>query len=83
MSKVAATVTTYPYQVVKSRLQRQAPANLGPDAGYDGVVDCVRKTWAREGARGFFKGVAANVSRVAPSAGITFLVYEEVLKLLK
>jgi len=83
LSKVAATVVTYPYQVVKSRLQRQSPTEARAEASYLGVVDCVQKTWAREGLRGFFRGLAANVSRVAPSAGITFLVYEEMLKLLK
>ena len=32
--------------------------------------------------RGFFRGLAPNCLKVAPSAAVTFLVYEEALKLL-
>ena len=35
-----------------------------------------------EGFRGFFKGAIPNILRVAPSAALTLLVYEECLKLL-
>lgn len=36
-----------------------------------------------EGALGFFRGVIPNSLKVAPSAALTFLVYEEVLKLMR
>lgn len=36
----------------------------------------------REGLKGFFRGLVANCIKVAPSAAVTFLVYEETLKLL-
>lgn len=36
-----------------------------------------------EGAVGFFRGVIPNSLKVAPSAAVTFLVYEEIMKLLK
>jgi solute carrier family 25 phosphate transporter 23/24/25/41 len=35
-----------------------------------------------EGVRGFFRGLVPNCMKVAPSAAVTFLVYEETLKLL-
>ncbi|KAF8928540.1 hypothetical protein BGZ58_009596 [Dissophora ornata] len=75
-SKVAATVATYPYQVLRSRLQMMS----NPQSGvvYTGVIDCVRKIKRAEGLLGFYKGVAPNVIRVLPGTCITFLVYETV-----
>ncbi|KAF9582157.1 hypothetical protein BGW38_000571 [Lunasporangiospora selenospora] len=80
-SKVAATVATYPYQVLRSRLQMMSTPQ--PNGGavttpYTGVMDCVRKIKRAEGFLGFYKGVAPNVIRVLPGTCITFLVYETV-----
>lgn len=46
---------------------------------YGGVVSTVSRMWRKEGLSGFFKGAIPNAFRVAPSAAITFLVYESVL----
>ena len=35
-----------------------------------------------EGARGFYKGIGPNVIRVTPACCITFVVYENVSRLL-
>ena len=40
-------------------------------------------TARHEGLRGYFKGLVPHSLRVAPSAALTFLVYEECLKFLK
>ncbi len=50
---------------------------------YAGVVDCARRIWYREGISGFFKGCLPNAIRVAPSAAITFVVYESVIDFMK
>ncbi|KAF8952992.1 hypothetical protein BGZ46_003321, partial [Entomortierella lignicola] len=75
-SKVAATVATYPYQVLRSRLQMMS--NPHGEVVYTGVMDCIRKIKKAEGILGFYKGVAPNVIRVLPGTCITFLVYETV-----
>ncbi|KAF9348622.1 hypothetical protein BGX26_012982 [Mortierella sp. AD094] len=75
-SKVAATVATYPYQVLRSRLQMMS--NSQGEVAYTGVMDCIRKIKRAEGILGFYKGVAPNVIRVLPGTCITFLVYETV-----
>lgn len=75
LSKVFAVVTTYPYQVVRARLQDQHNT-------YTGVVDVVRRTWRNEGTLGFYKGMVPNVIRVTPACCITFVVYENVSRLL-
>ncbi|KAG0047596.1 hypothetical protein BGZ83_007355 [Gryganskiella cystojenkinii] len=75
-SKVTATVATYPYQVLRSRLQMMSSPTSG--VVYTGVMDCIRKIKRAEGILGFYKGVAPNVIRVLPGTCITFLVYETV-----
>lgn len=74
-SKGAATLVSYPFQVVKSRLQQRFDATRVP---YDGVVDCVRRTFRLEGVRGFYKGLVPNLYRVAPSSALTLVIYEKV-----
>ncbi|KAG8010314.1 Mitochondrial folate transporter/carrier [Nibea albiflora] len=75
LSKIFAVATTYPYQVVRARLQDQHNK-------YNGVIDVVRRTWRNEGAIGFYKGIIPNVIRVTPACCITFLVYENVSRFL-
>jgi solute carrier family 25 folate transporter 32 len=78
-SKAAAVCVTYPSQVVKARLQQRlvdgAPA-------FAGLADCVRRTAQLEGVRGFYRGFAANLMRVAPQSALTLVVYEEVKRAL-
>ncbi|KFD57766.1 hypothetical protein M514_01436 [Trichuris suis] len=71
LSKIFAVCSTYPYQVVRARLQDQ-------HANYAGVFDVVRKTWRREGILGFYKGLLPSMLRVTPATCVTFVVYEKV-----
>ncbi|KAJ8005443.1 hypothetical protein DPEC_G00146700 [Dallia pectoralis] len=75
LSKLFAVATTYPYQVVRARLQDQYNE-------YNGVLDVVRRTWRNEGAGGFYKGMVPNLIRVTPACCITFVVYENVSRFL-
>ncbi|KAJ5755307.1 hypothetical protein N7533_004850 [Penicillium manginii] len=71
LSKVFAGCVTYPYQVVRSRLQTYEAHLL-----YRGTTDAMRQIWAKEGLAGFYKGLGPNLFRVLPSTWVTFLVYE-------
>lgn len=74
VSKLIAGAVTYPYQVLRSRLQvYHADEKFGK--GFRGVV---RMTWKEEGIRGFYRGLIPGVVRVMPSTWVTFLVYENV-----
>jgi solute carrier family 25 folate transporter 32 len=42
-------MSTYPYQVIRARLQDH-------NTSYKGVRDCFMQTWGREGIRGMYKG---------------------------
>ncbi len=90
VAKFIASFATYPFQVIKSRLQ-QGDSML-PRGGllrpldppkYSGTVDCALKILRYEGMAGYYRGVFPYAVRSAPSAGITFLVYEETARLLR
>jgi len=91
IAKIIASTTTYPLQVVKSRLQQRSGEALELTSSgdvkvakkvYIGFINTVQQIWVKEGISGFFKGCITNAVRVAPGAAITFLVYESVLDLL-
>lgn len=73
LAKVIAGSSTYPYQVVRARLQM-----YDADSNYKSASDVVQQVWRREGLRGFYKGLGPNLLRVLPSTWVTFLVYEQV-----
>ena len=72
MAKVFAGGMTYPYQVVRARLQVYNAEQM-----YRGATDVMAQIWKREGLAGFYKGLAPNLLRVMPSTWVTFLVYEK------
>ncbi|XP_008202006.1 mitochondrial folate transporter/carrier [Nasonia vitripennis] len=71
VSKLIAAAITYPYQVVRSRLQDH-------HHNYQGTLHCISSIWKYEGWRGYYKGLSANLLRVTPATVITFVVYEHV-----
>ncbi|XP_011693116.1 PREDICTED: mitochondrial folate transporter/carrier [Wasmannia auropunctata] len=75
-SKLIAAASTYPYQVVRARLQDH-------HHDYRGTWHCVQCTWRYEGWRGFYKGLSVNLTRVTPATVVTFVVYENALHYLQ
>ncbi|KZT12673.1 mitochondrial FAD carrier protein [Laetiporus sulphureus 93-53] len=77
-SKLTALTLTYPYQVVRSRIQNNATAHLYPT-----IRVCVKRTFSEEGFRGFYRGLGTNLVRVLPGTCVTFVVYENLAWLLR
>ncbi|CAA0834028.1 Folate transporter 1- chloroplastic, partial [Striga hermonthica] len=73
-SKLVAILLTYPFQ--------QCP-NIQGIPRYVDSFHVLKETARFEGVRGFYKGITANVLKNAPAASITFIVYENVLNMLK
>jgi len=71
LSKCFAAVSTYPYQVMRTRLQDQ-------HRQYRGLTEVVVCLWKYEGVKGFYKGLVPSLMRVVPATMITFLTYENV-----
>ncbi|KAL3527151.1 hypothetical protein ACH5RR_011807 [Cinchona calisaya] len=80
-SKLAAILSTYPFQVIRSRLQQRPRTDGTPR--YMDSWHVIKETARYEGLRGFYKGITANVLKNVPAASITFIVYENVLNMLK
>ena len=72
LAKIFAGSITYPYQVVRSRLQM-----YNAEAVYNGAQDATVQIWKQEGLRGFYKGLGPNLVRVMPSTWVTFVVFEK------
>mmetsp|Transcript_2763 Transcript_2763/g.7729 ORF Transcript_2763/g.7729 Transcript_2763/m.7729 type:complete len:365 (+) Transcript_2763:40-1134(+) len=91
VAKIIASTATYPLQVAKSRLQQRAEALEFTEDGhvrvvqrqYHGLMETFRRIGRSEGFVGFFKGCIPNALRVAPSAAVTFVVYEMTMDFLQ
>lgn len=80
-SKVTAILLTYPYQVIRARLQQRPGSDGTPK--YKDSWHVVKETARHEGVRGFYRGITSNLLKNLPAASLTFVVYENVIKLFK
>lgn len=70
ISKLIAAGATYPYQVVRARLQDQ-------HRSYDGAWHCINETWRYERIRGFYKGLTPYLLHVTPNICLVMLIWEK------
>lgn len=76
LSKTFAVLMTFPFQVVRARIQDQ-------HRNYKSLTEVVKNLYKFEGFLGFYKGLVPGLLRVTPAASLTFFIYENLLKLLK
>lgn len=58
--------------VIRTKLQ--AAGSTGHPQEYTGFLDVMRQTHAREGWRGFYKGLTVNLAKVIPAVSISYVV---------
>lgn len=75
ISKLAATSITYPYLVVKARMQlRQSKSE---DSRYASVLDGFRKIIQQEGMPGLYKGIESKLVQSVLTAALLFTAKEQ------
>jgi len=74
---ISATVTTYPTDMVKTRLTvDHADKSKQSHSKYKGMIDAFRVIFRDEGILAFYKGMSTSIIGVIPFAGGTFMAYE-------
>ncbi|KNC99043.1 uncharacterized protein SPPG_05994 [Spizellomyces punctatus DAOM BR117] len=75
ISAACGATIMYPLSVVRTRLQAQGTPSH--PMTYTSTFDVIRKTYAGEGLRGFYKGLAPTLLKVLPAVSISYVVYEK------
>ncbi|PIA17281.1 mitochondrial carrier [Coemansia reversa NRRL 1564] len=76
----AMWLTSYPIDVIKSKMQTDGFS--GCSQKYSGSIDCIKKTFEKEGLRGFFRGISPCLLRAAPANAATFIGFEMAIRAL-
>ncbi|KAF9071225.1 mitochondrial NAD transporter [Rhodocollybia butyracea] len=88
IAKMTASVTTYPHEVIRTRLQTQRRP-LTDDLSSDGmikqhskrgVIYTSRKLIRKEGWTSLYKGLSINLLRTVPNSAVTMLTYELLMR---
>ncbi|XP_026670692.1 mitochondrial folate transporter/carrier isoform X3 [Ceratina calcarata] len=69
VSKLIAAATTYPYQVIRARLQDH-------HHHYDGTCHCIKSIWRSDGFKGFYRGLSPYLIHVTPNICLIIVIYE-------
>ncbi|KAF9523881.1 mitochondrial NAD transporter [Crepidotus variabilis] len=89
-SKMVASITTYPHEVIRTRLQTQKRP-LADDMSSDGmlkqhakrgIIYTTKKLIRKEGWTGLYRGLSVNLLRTVPNSAVTMLTYEMLMRRL-
>ncbi|ORY32165.1 putative flavin-adenine dinucleotide transporter [Naematelia encephala] len=75
-SKLVAIAITYPYQVVRARIQNSPTTSTATHLTIPNVMSSI---WRQEGLLAFYKGLGTNALRILPGTCTTFVVYENLV----
>ncbi len=59
-------------------MNAQVQGTGGRPVVYNGIVDCFTQVVKKEGARGVYAGLPANLVKLAPTGALTFMCVEAV-----
>ena len=71
-----SSLLLHPLTTVRTRFQQNQFYDGLEGQKYKSIPDIFNKTYAKEGIRGFYKGVVPMTLRTLPAQGLFFLVYE-------
>ncbi|XP_043801182.1 congested-like trachea protein isoform X1 [Apis laboriosa] len=69
---ICTVIVGHPLDTIKVRLQTMPIPGPNGVLLYNGTIDCAKKTIAKEGIRGLYKGMGAPLCGVAPIFAISF-----------
>ncbi|GAB1521329.1 carnitine transporter [Rhizoctonia solani] len=67
---ISAVLVGHPFDLTKTRLQ------TAPEGAYTGALDVVKKTLARDGVKGMYRGMGPPLAGVTPIFAISFWAYD-------
>jgi len=77
-AKSVATVATYPYITIKSRLQVRPDTSGDQSKVYKSTSDAIIKIMRFEGFAGFFKGLSSKIVQSVLTAALLFLFQAQI-----
>ncbi|KAK2717286.1 congested-like trachea protein [Artemia franciscana] len=69
---VCLVLSGHPFDTIKVRLQTMPAVPPGQKPMYTSALDCCKKTIAREGPRGLYKGMSAPMAGIVPIFALCF-----------
>eukprot|EP00007_Cunea_sp_BSH-02190019_P007488 CAMPEP_0174232108 /NCGR_PEP_ID=MMETSP0417-20130205/2481_1 /TAXON_ID=242541 /ORGANISM="Mayorella sp, Strain BSH-02190019" /LENGTH=382 /DNA_ID=CAMNT_0015310101 /DNA_START=52 /DNA_END=1197 /DNA_ORIENTATION=- len=79
ISKTLATVCTYPYILIKSRLQSRDSTN---GEHYTGTLDVIRKMAARDGLASFYSGLSSKLVQSVATSALLFFTKDQLVSMI-
>ena len=80
--KSIASVVSYPFELIRARLQDQAPS-AGRKSMYNGSLHALRSICAHEGVTGLYAGFGVHLARSVPGTAVTMATYDAVCALIQ
>lgn len=79
LAAAVAKTLSFPFDTIRKKMQAQSktlPNNGGVDVQFKGMTGALVQTVKVNGTTGLWRGLSANLLKIAPNAGIMFLSFE-------
>lgn len=79
LAAAVAKTLSFPFDTIRKKMQAQSktlPNNGGVDVQFKGMTGALVQTVKVNGITGLWRGLTANLLKIAPNAGIMFLSFE-------